>query len=300
MSSRSDGINDNDNDDRIYLGFQSLDIDVGVCPQVMPIFSSNDLSIETPNILADRNRYIIRDFLSDTRFNTTPYVTEWPHFRSYAAVPLISEAGYIIGSYCVLDNQSRDFDTADVKVLRSISSCVTNHLELLKTKQDFNRVEKLVRGIASYVAGYSGLQEQQTRCLVEKSTSARRESGSGSQRSLPHSRSRRRSSLSSSRPSSKEESTDAGASTPPTSADESLARRARSRSPVAHPGWQNSKEKDERNMTSISQAVRITFSRAGNLIRQSMYMQGVAFLVSLSTAFDHHELTSLIIGCTRR
>jgi hypothetical protein len=32
-------------------------------------------------------------------------VKGWPHMRCYVEVPLTSSKGYVIGSYCIVDNR---------------------------------------------------------------------------------------------------------------------------------------------------------------------------------------------------
>ena len=146
-------------DDALYLGFRSLELNWGVCPMAMQVFTSDGLTIETENITADRSRYIIRDFCADADFSTRPYVTDWPYMRSYAEVPIVCPGGYVIGSYCVIDDKPREFHDADIATLNEIASTIMNHLDLLKTKREFDRMQSLVRGIGSYAAGYSGISE---------------------------------------------------------------------------------------------------------------------------------------------
>lgn len=149
-------------EDRLYLGVRALELAFGVCPQTVQVFTSDDNTICTPNVYADNTRYIIKDFTADSHFSNRPYVKGWPHMRSYAEVPLKCASGYVVGSYCVVDTRPRDFNEADIQVLNDVGTTVMNHLELLKSQLEFGRVQRLVRGISSYVAGYSGLQEYQT------------------------------------------------------------------------------------------------------------------------------------------
>ncbi|WPG98563.1 Hypothetical protein R9X50_00135500 [Acrodontium crateriforme] len=152
--------------DGVYLGTRALPLTFGVCPQTIEIFTSNILTIDTVNVTADRSRYIIRDFCADPKFSNRPYVMGYPHMRSYAEVLLTSASGWVIGSYCVVDTKPRNFDAREIGVLREVASTIMTHLDLMKGKIELNRVERLVRGLGSYVAGHSGLQEQQTQPLL--------------------------------------------------------------------------------------------------------------------------------------
>ncbi|KAF2723355.1 hypothetical protein K431DRAFT_264936 [Polychaeton citri CBS 116435] len=261
--------------DGLYLGFRALELDFGVCPMAMQVFTSDDRTIDTPNISADQTSYVIRDFRADPHFSTKPYVTEWPHFRSYAEVPLKSVSGSVIGSYCVVDNKPRTFDDSDIMVLHQIASTVMNHLDLLKTSSEFNRAERLVRGLGSFVAGHSGLQEQQTMLLPESAVQDVNpivQDAEESRLSLTYE------SSSISRPSTSARSGTSGLGTSATlpdfeSANESIA----THQSFQAEAWHEANGQAEVD-TAVPQSIRAIFSRASNLIRQSMDMQGVVFL----------------------
>ena len=148
-------------DDALYLGIQSLPLYWGVCPSTMKTFTDlgTSLEISTPNITANRTRYIIRDFLEEARLKDRPYVVEWPYMRFYAEVPIRSPAGFVIGGYCVIDDKPRGaFGDAEVQTLQEISDSVANHLELMRMKQDFERAERLMKGLSSFVEGQSSIR----------------------------------------------------------------------------------------------------------------------------------------------
>lgn len=94
--------------DGIYLGARSLDLIWGVCPHTVSLFTGRTTNdIDTSNITANRTRYIIRDFTLDDCFKDRPYIRESPHMRFYADVPLFSASGYVLGSYCIVDDKPR-------------------------------------------------------------------------------------------------------------------------------------------------------------------------------------------------
>ena len=147
--------------DALYLGIQSLPLYWGVCPSTMKTFTDSGTSLElsTPNITANRTRYIIRDFLEEARLKDRPYVAEWPYMRFFAEVPIRSSSGFIIGGYCVIDDKPRDaFGDAEVQTLQEISDSIANHLELMRMKQDFERAERLMKGLSSFVEGQTSIR----------------------------------------------------------------------------------------------------------------------------------------------
>jgi signal transduction histidine kinase/CheY-like chemotaxis protein len=147
--------------DALYLGIQSLPLYWGVCPSTMKTFTDLGTSLElsTPNITANRTRYIVRDFLEEVRLKDRPYVVEWPFMRFYAEVPIRSPTGYVIGGYCVIDDRPRgEFGDAEVRTMQEISDSIANHLELMRMKQDFERAERLMKGLSSFVEGQSSIR----------------------------------------------------------------------------------------------------------------------------------------------
>lgn len=73
---------------------------------------------------------VISDALEDHRFSTNPLVLGAPGIRSYAGVPLRTPDGYNVGALCVIDTEPRQFDEAQLAILRSFASLVVDELEL--------------------------------------------------------------------------------------------------------------------------------------------------------------------------
>lgn len=139
--------------DGIYLGARTLDLVWGVCPHTIRLFTAQDDSyeVDTENITANRSRYIIRDFTKEDCFKDRPYVLEWPHMRFYAEVPLTSPSGYVLGSYCVVDDKPREeFSEQDIDVLQEISDAIGNHLENKRIAHYHSRFERLVTGLTDF------------------------------------------------------------------------------------------------------------------------------------------------------
>lgn len=144
--------------DGIFLGVQTLDLEWGVCPHAIRLFTGQDSSkiTDTENITANRTRNIIRDFTLEDFYKDRPYVQNWPHFRFYAEVPLYSPSGYVLGSYCVVDNKTRtEFGNEDVVALQEIADAISQHLENIRIVHYNKRGENLVKGLTSFVKGHT-------------------------------------------------------------------------------------------------------------------------------------------------
>lgn len=144
--------------DGIYLGARTLDLVWGVCPQTIRLFTGQDMScaIDTSNITANRTRYIIRDFTQEDCFKDRPYVREWPHMRFYAEVPLYSPSGYVLGSYCVVDDKPRtELGDDEVAILQEVADAVARHLENTRVVYYHRRAERLVKGLTNFAKHHS-------------------------------------------------------------------------------------------------------------------------------------------------
>ena len=57
--------------------------------------------------------FIVEDALLDERFVNSPLVQGPPYIRFYAGVPIRSEDGYNVGTFCLIDSQPRQLSTAE-------------------------------------------------------------------------------------------------------------------------------------------------------------------------------------------
>jgi diguanylate cyclase (GGDEF)-like protein len=77
-----------------------------------------------------REPMIVADASIDMRFRDNPLVTGDPNIGSYAGVPLQTPDGYNIGSLCAIDTCPREFDTAQIEILKGLAALVVDQLEL--------------------------------------------------------------------------------------------------------------------------------------------------------------------------
>lgn len=143
-------------DDGIYLGVTTLDLAFGVCPHAVKLFTGQDVPQlrNSANMTATSTRFIVRDFTLEEGFKEKPYVLGWPYFRFYAEVPVYSPAGYVLGSFCVVDDKPRQsFGEADIVALQEISDSISNHLENVRTVHYHARSDRLVQGLTNFVKG---------------------------------------------------------------------------------------------------------------------------------------------------
>lgn len=160
-ATRSVSLNDQkvcESGDKIYLGARVLDMVWGVCPNTIQVFTAKDghLNVATPLVLANQECYVMNDLSAIESFKNRPYVAGWPHMRFYAEVPIHSPTGFVIGTYCVVDDKPRDgLDKKGLDALNEISSAIMKHLEFIQVQHNLQRAGEMVKGLGMFVEGKS-------------------------------------------------------------------------------------------------------------------------------------------------
>ncbi|KAK6083874.1 histidine kinase-like protein [Seiridium cupressi] len=105
----------------------------------------------------------VRDLQSDDRFSSKPYCAAGSPARFYASVPIRTARGIDIGVFCVIHHEPMDGDAewqnniADV--LSTISSAIMGHFESERMKLAHRRSQRMVRGVGSFVEEASTLTD---------------------------------------------------------------------------------------------------------------------------------------------
>ena len=110
-----------DRDRQWFLGSEGLDI----------LSTPREQAFCAYTILSDEP-LIVPDAAADPRFADNPLVTEPPHIRFYAGVPVRDESGHAIGSLCVIDTKPREMDDRLIQGLGSLGELVSSHVATAK------------------------------------------------------------------------------------------------------------------------------------------------------------------------
>ncbi|MFN2455530.1 MAG: EAL domain-containing protein [Pyrinomonadaceae bacterium] len=130
-----------------------------------------DLSFCSHAIL-QREMFIVQDALKDPRFATNPLVTDEPHFRFYAGVPLISYEGHALGTLCVLDRIPRGLIAEQQEALRALAQQVMTQILLRRNTVDLaQQNDQLTERIARHQRAERIMKESEAsyRRMVELS-----------------------------------------------------------------------------------------------------------------------------------
>ncbi len=274
-----------DPDDGLFLGFSAHPLSFGVCPETIKIFTSDvdGPAVATANITADKTRYVIRDFREDEDFRGRPYVEGWPHMRSYCEVPLTSSSGYVLGSLCVIDNKPRDYGNQETCILAEVASTIMSHLDLIKSQFERNRAERLVRGLSSYLEHGPSSHAPHPGSLATVPIATARPSRSKSAKpAIPGSRSDH-GSVTSSDQTGVNLNQSSRTSTPATSPTRSESVSGAAPSDYFshsgdHPQDQGENKPPSPSDVGAAAHSNTTFARAGELMRQALDLEGLAFL----------------------
>lgn len=106
---------------------------------------------------------VVPDVASDEGFNCGPGVFGQPFNRFYAGTPIRTRRGINIGVYCVFDDKPRaGLRQDEMDFLRDMAGAVMAHLESRRNSEAFYRAERMVRGIGSFVEGKATLSSTTT------------------------------------------------------------------------------------------------------------------------------------------
>jgi GAF domain-containing protein len=74
--------------------------------------------------------YVVPDMLADERFSHNPLVTQKPHLRFYAGMPLFSPEGLALGTLCVVDRKPRELTPEQTDKLKELARGAVLLLEI--------------------------------------------------------------------------------------------------------------------------------------------------------------------------
>ncbi|KAG9918156.1 hypothetical protein KCV02_g12390, partial [Aureobasidium melanogenum] len=105
------------------------------------------------NEAKDESVFIVPDLSKDKRFDDKPYTADHG-WRFYAGVPIISPNGYKIGAYCVIDERPRDgLSPEEVAFLKDMATTTMIHLDMLRSQSESIKGERMVHGLGCFVEG---------------------------------------------------------------------------------------------------------------------------------------------------
>ncbi|KAK4870203.1 hypothetical protein LT330_005257 [Penicillium expansum] len=144
--------------DALWLGCCVVPKEHGICQQVA---SLPQMKPKEDKHVVEGGIYMVPDLREDDRFNQLNMVTGTPKARFYVGAPIISSKGITIGSYCVIDDEPRSgLDAPLIKFLQNMASTVMTHLDMARCKAEHHRAERMIVGFGSFVEGKATLRKE--------------------------------------------------------------------------------------------------------------------------------------------
>lgn len=85
--------------------------------------------------------FIVENAQQDVRFADNPAVTGETHFRFYAGIPLITSAGYCIGTLCAIDREPKKLSQSQIELLQ----CLARQASFLIEQRKNRRILEMTR-----------------------------------------------------------------------------------------------------------------------------------------------------------
>lgn len=138
----------------------------GVCEHTL-VSQNPDAFERVGDSASDLPLSLVEDLGKDVRHCSKPWCAPGSPARFYAAVPIRSKRGINIGVYCVIDTAPRsDWDDRSTEIMRELSQTIMDYLELRRSKHEYRRSARMTRGLGSFVDGkattagwYEGVDE---------------------------------------------------------------------------------------------------------------------------------------------
>jgi signal transduction histidine kinase/CheY-like chemotaxis protein len=147
--------------DQLWLGYSVIPREVACCEVTvnMPSFDSTTSSGNYRD-----SCFVVDDLTKHPDFRLRNYVTEHPHGRYYAGVPITTPAGVNIGAYCILDDRPREgISDQDLVFMRDMSQTVMTHLQTTRATSEREQNSRMVAGLGDFVRSTSNSLHKQDR-----------------------------------------------------------------------------------------------------------------------------------------
>ncbi|GAB7336790.1 hypothetical protein MBLNU13_g11304t2 [Cladosporium sp. NU13] len=145
--------------DQLWMGHAIIPRDLACCEVTVDLPSFPVTSAAKADCL--QSAFIVDDLTKHPELKERPYVTDYPHGRYYAGVPITTPAGTNIGTYCILDDKAREgISHQDLVFLRDMSQTVMAHLETVRALSECQQSNQMIIGLGNFVKGASDSKRQ--------------------------------------------------------------------------------------------------------------------------------------------
>ncbi|KAM0188313.1 hypothetical protein ACHAPI_010613 [Fusarium lateritium] len=251
--------------DSLWLCGTAIPRGFGICDNVLGNPEPDDLGQASSS--SELPVKVISDLSTHDEFRDTWYYKQRPEHRFYAAVPIRTRRGINIGVFCILDTKPREaLDETSVQAMRDASWSILGQLELSRSGDSRRSGERMVRGLGSYVEGKATMSGWQSNFAHDFDPDMGTEEGSlnQTQQTLQTQQERAETAL------NMEQSPDAETFV--------LESPCVNRSSSSFNSQKNPPHPVPIEEESRQQQLNEIFSKAANILRESIEVEGVVFL----------------------
>ncbi|CAG7920745.1 unnamed protein product [Penicillium olsonii] len=289
LSLRDDS--DHETPDELWVGACTMSYERSLCAAIASMSSSTNNS-SCPV-------YMIPDLTQSDDHENHPDVTSYPHVRFFASAPIVSPKGIVIGAFTILDDKPRPLlDPGHQKLLTDMAATIMDYLIMNRSRSQHQRSERMIIGLGSFLEGKGSLRSSWvdsdesgenivSNDTIEGRVNAKQQDKQRLENAAPGKKSNGRHGDLPFRPGRP-------ISSPKLKASDSRERQGsvpRPRTKIARPMGDHSKPqnpgftssgkgaagKAPSNKEVTSSQIEETFSRAANIVRESLEVEGVIF-----------------------
>ncbi|KAI9043103.1 putative sensor histidine kinase/response regulator [Aspergillus affinis] len=248
-----------DERDQLRVGTCIFPREKGLCTLVSTLPSPD--YADDPAVV-DGSAVVVPDVTTEERFQCARLLSLLSDVRFYAAVPIVSPRGFTIGAYSVWDSEPRPdgIDKYSLQLLKDVAATVMEHLANQHSRYTNQQAERMITGLGSFVEGRSTLRHAWREANAQYAASEQSGETTEGQLNL------HQQDLQEASKDTKQE--------PELTATETAGQSIRS----VFAG-------EESPQDVLSTGIQHVFSRAANLIRESIGAEGVVFLDANSEEF---------------
>ncbi|CAI7581335.1 unnamed protein product [Penicillium manginii] len=282
--------------ERLILGSCIFPKERGICRCVESMPSHEHQVGDTGN---HDSIFVALDMAQDERFDLSNLQAGLSEVRSFVAVPIISPQGYKIGALSVMDSKERSSgpDQHSRQFMKDMAATVMEHLAMREATIKNHRAVRMIVGLGSFVEGRSTLRDSWLEAHAQhRAAETSGESTEGQlnieQQDLQElAKGTGKKTLAIRQPS---RGTHRSRSSSPKSASSDQKTPPDVAKPQSNPGIQFSQDKSSARAVltgsalkqdDLPSSIRNVFSRAANLLRESIGAEGVMFLDAHSQRF---------------
>lgn len=243
---------------------------------------------------------VVLDVTQDEHFRSSKLLAALSEVRFYMAVPIISPRGFKIGALGVMDSKARSSgpDQHSLQFMKDMAATVMEHLAMKETTLKSHRAERMIVGLGSFVEGRATLRDSWQEAHAQHAASEKSGESTEGQLNIEQQDMQElametgQKSLAIREPSARAK--DAPTPRHQLTGSSHKAQRSQRENRSQQPGIEFSQENNSARTVltgsslkddTLPTSIRNIFSRAANILRESIGAEGVVFLDAHSERF---------------